>query len=74
MNGIVFSKQVFKAAYAAQVIGDEHVWLDMLASRNVTSHVYDDAQAANVVTDIRERYIKISARRILSRRRSETIK
>ena len=58
MNGIVFSKQVFKAAYAAQVIGDEQVWLDMLASRNVTSHVYDDAQAANVVADIRERYMQ----------------
>lgn len=30
----------------------------MLASRNVTSHVYDDAQAANVVADIRERYMQ----------------
>ena len=57
MNGIVFSKQVFKAAYAAQVIGDEQVWLDMLASRNVTSHVYDDTQAAQVVSAIRDRYI-----------------
>lgn len=53
----VFSKQVFKAAFAARLIADEQVWLDMLSSRNVTSHVYDDAQAAQVVTAIRDRYI-----------------
>lgn len=29
----------------------------MLASRNITSHVYDDAQAAQVVADISNRYI-----------------
>lgn len=57
MSGIVFSKQVFKAAYAAQIISDQQVWLDMLASRNVTSHVYDDTQAAQVVSAIRDRYI-----------------
>lgn len=53
----VFSKQVFKAAFAAGLIEDGDVWLDMLASRNITSHVYDDAQAAQVVSDIRDRYI-----------------
>lgn len=53
----IFSKQVFKAAYAAEIISDGQVWLDMLTSRNVTSHVYDDAQAAQVVADIRDRYI-----------------
>ena len=52
MSGIVFSKQVFKAAYAAQIISDQQVWLDMLASRNITAHMYDDAQAAQVVADI----------------------
>lgn len=57
MSGIVLSKQVFKAAYAAQIISDQQVWLDMLASRNITSHVYDDAQAAQVVADISDRYI-----------------
>ena len=57
MSGIVLSKQVFKAAYAAQIISDQQVWLDMLASRHITSHVYDDAQAAQVVADISNRYI-----------------
>ena len=53
----VFSKQVFKAAYAAGLIDNPQVWLDMLASRNITSHVYDDAQAAQVVNAIRDHYI-----------------
>ena len=57
MSGIVFSKQVFKAAYAAQIINDADIWLDMLDSRNITSHVYDDQQAAQVVAAIRDRYI-----------------
>lgn len=57
MSGIVFSKQVFKAAYTAQIISGQQVWLDMLASRNITSHVYDDAQAVQVVADISNCYI-----------------
>lgn len=53
----VFPKSVLKTAYAAGIIADDQVWLDMLASRNVTSHVYDDTQAAQVVSAIRDRYI-----------------
>ena len=57
MTSIVFSKQVFKAAYAANLIDDSQVWLDMLDSRNITSHVYDDEQANQVAIAIRDRYI-----------------
>ena len=57
MSGIVFSKQVFKAAYAAQIINDAKIWVDMLDSRSVTSHAYDDKQAAAVVADICHKYI-----------------
>ena len=52
----VYGVNRFDAA-AAGLIHDEQVWLDMLASRNVTSHVYDDTQAAQVVSAIRDRYI-----------------
>lgn len=51
-----FSKGVLKAAYAAELISDADAWLDMLAARNVTSHIYDDAQAAQVLEAIRDRY------------------
>lgn len=57
MNGVVFSKQVFKAAYAAGIISEERTWLDMLTARNITSHVYDDEQAAKVVAEVREKFL-----------------
>lgn len=56
-SAIVFSKQVFKAAYAAGLIGDEQAWLDMLDARNITSHVYDDAQADRVAFSIRDSFM-----------------
>lgn len=52
-----FPKEVLKAAYAAGLIQNDGVWLDMLASRNITSHIYDDAQAAQVMSSIRDRYL-----------------
>ena len=53
-----FPKGVLKAAFAAGLISDEAVWLDMLASRNMTSHIYDDAQAAQVLSSIQCRYME----------------
>ena len=57
MSNVVFSKQTFKTAYATHLIDDEQLWLDMLDARNITSHVYDDAQADRIAADIRDRYI-----------------
>ncbi len=56
-SATVFSKQVFRAAYAAGLIGDEQAWLDMLDARNITSHVYDDAQADSVASSIRDSFM-----------------
>ena len=54
---IVLPKPALKVAYAAGLIDVAQVWLDMLTSRNIISHVYDDAQASKVVEDIRDRYM-----------------
>lgn len=56
-SDLAFPKQVLKTAYAARLIDDEGPWLDMLSSRNVTSHIYDDAQAAQVLADVRDRFM-----------------
>lgn len=53
-----FPKQVLREAYAAELIDDDKLWLDMLEARNSTSHIYDDRQAAAVMSGIRERYYK----------------
>ena len=41
-NELNFPKQVLKSAYGNQMINDESVWLDMLESRNRTSHIYEN--------------------------------
>ena len=57
MSGVVFPKQVLKAAYAAGLLPSEEIWLLMLEARNITSHVYDDQQAAKIAADIRDSYL-----------------
>ena len=53
-----FPKQVLREAYAAELIDDERLWLDMLDARNSTSHIYDDRHAAAVMSGVQERYYK----------------
>ena len=57
-NTLQFPKQVLREAYAAELIDDERLWLDMLDARNSTSHIYDDRQAAAVMSGVQERYYK----------------
>ena len=43
-------KEALRRAYSAGWLADETVWLQMLADRNATSHLYDET-AARVVYD-----------------------
>ena len=58
-NELNFPKQVLKTAYGNQMINDESVWLDMLESRNRTSHIYDDWIAAKIAKDISTRFLPV---------------
>ena len=58
-NELNFPKQVLKTAYGNQMINDESVWLDMLESRNRTSHIYDDRIAAKIAKDISTRFLPV---------------
>lgn len=51
-----FPKQVLREAYAAELISDDGLWLKMLDSRNMTSHIYDDHQASVVMSDVQNYY------------------
>ena len=65
-NTLQFPKQVLREAYAAELIDDESVWLDMLNARNQTSHIYDDHTAAVIAAKIQNAYLpelqKLAAR------------
>ena len=54
-----FPKQVLREAYAAELIDDEGVWLDMLNARNQTSHIYDDATAQEIYSQIEGEFVSL---------------
>lgn len=50
-------RQVIKDAFAAKVIGDGQVWIDMLDHRNLLSHTYDFFVFEKAVEAIAKRYL-----------------
>ncbi len=50
-------KSVMKQAYADSLISDEKTWLELLYSRNLTSHIYDEHTASDIFTNIKEKYL-----------------
>ena len=50
------SRDVTRAAFKAELIENGQAWMQMIKSRNLTSHTYDEETAANIVSDIRTTY------------------
>ncbi|MEW5827547.1 MAG: nucleotidyltransferase substrate binding protein [Chloroflexota bacterium] len=50
------SRDVTRAAFKAELIENGQAWMQMIKSRNLTSHTYDEETAANIVSDIRATY------------------
>jgi nucleotidyltransferase substrate binding protein (TIGR01987 family) len=50
-------RQVIKEAFAAKILVDGQVWIDMLDHRNLLTHVYDEAVFAKAVNAIAARYL-----------------
>jgi nucleotidyltransferase substrate binding protein (TIGR01987 family) len=46
-------RETLSAAFQAHWLDDETAWLDMLADRNRTSHIYDEKMARVIYTRIR---------------------
>ncbi len=60
-SGFVFAtvtpRQVLKDAFAANVLTDGQVWIDMLDHRNLLSHTYSQASFETAVDAIYARYL-----------------
>jgi nucleotidyltransferase substrate binding protein (TIGR01987 family) len=60
-GGLVISpitpRQVIKEAFAAKVITDGEVWINMLDHRNLLSHTYDSSVFEQAVEPIAGRYL-----------------
>lgn len=62
-QGVVLSvsspRAVLKEAYAVGVIDDADTWNAILTARNLTSHVYDEATAAEIARQICEDFTPV---------------
>jgi nucleotidyltransferase substrate binding protein (TIGR01987 family) len=60
-DGFVFAtitpRQVLKDAFAAKILSDGQVWIDMLDHRNLLSHTYNLAKFEEAVNAVHERYL-----------------
>lgn len=45
-------REVIKQAFSAEIIKDGEIWIQMLEDRNLTSHIYDESKAQEVVDSI----------------------
>ncbi len=50
------SKDTTREAFKSGLIENGQAWMDMIQSRNLTSHTYDEATATQIVSAIRNTY------------------
>jgi nucleotidyltransferase substrate binding protein (TIGR01987 family) len=55
-TGLLGSKDSTREAFKRGLIADGEVWMDMIKSRNLTSHVYDEATVRKIADDICGRF------------------
>ncbi|MBM5781928.1 MAG: nucleotidyltransferase [Pelagibacterales bacterium] len=60
-SGVVINtvtpKNVIKQAFAAKIIENGQVWIDMLMSRNLMSHTYDFVKFEAIAKDVEKKYL-----------------
>lgn len=52
-------RNVIQQAFAAELVEDAEVWIDMLVDRNLMSHTYDFARFEEVLGYVRNRYLAV---------------
>ncbi len=55
-TGLMGSKDTTREAFKRGLIVDGEIWMEMIRSRNLTSHVYDENTARAVAEDVAERF------------------
>jgi len=50
------SKDVTKAAFKAELLEEADVWMDMIVSRNLTVHTYNEATARRIAEEVCQQY------------------
>jgi len=55
-TGVYGSKDAIREAFAADLIHDGDIWMDMIRSRNKTSHTYNEETADDMFRKILQQY------------------
>lgn len=55
-QNIYGSKDVTREAFKAGLIENGEIWMDMIRSRNLTTHTYDEATALKIVKAVTDNY------------------
>jgi len=50
-------RNVVKEAFAARILADGQVWIDMLDHRNLLSHTYDEKTFGDAIQALADRYL-----------------
>jgi nucleotidyltransferase substrate binding protein (TIGR01987 family) len=56
VQNIYGSKDATKEAFKAGLINDGEIWMDMIKSRNLSTHTYNQATALEIIKSITEAY------------------
>ena len=56
MEALIASRDSTRAAFAAELISDGEAWMDMILSRNLSSHTYNLDIATSLVSKIAVKY------------------
>jgi nucleotidyltransferase substrate binding protein (TIGR01987 family) len=56
MNDLLASRDSTRAAFAADLVSDGEAWMDMILSRNLSSHTYNLDTANHLVSKIAAMY------------------
>ena len=55
-TGLLGSKDTTREAFKRGLIEEGEIWMNMIKSRNLTSHVYDEGTARKIADDICDRF------------------
>ena len=61
ITGVLGSKDVIRQAFKLSLVNNGEAWLEMVDTRNRTSHLYDEEMAADVIDEIIYTYYPLLA-------------
>ena len=52
VTGLIGSRDTFRRAFEDGLLADGHLWMEMIKSRNKTSHTYNEETAKEIIEEI----------------------